>query len=91
MLTIFVTFNVKSDQREACEQTLQPMLQKMQTEPGVISFEGRWDDEQPNRYVIEEKFENKSAVDAFFSASAYSEMLEKLEPFMVGQVQVTVG
>lgn len=87
---LVVTFKVKAGKEKEFEEAFKPCLAATKKEPGCIAYELNRDPDQPNVYVMYEKFKGIAGLDAHLKEKHTQTLLATVGPMCDGDPQIKV-
>jgi quinol monooxygenase YgiN len=85
-----VIFKVKTGDENAFEEAFKPCLAGTRKEPGCLAYYLNRDLDDPNTFVVFERFKKISALEEHAKSAHVAELLKKIGPLLDGEPTVKV-
>ena len=85
-----VVFKVKAGQEKAFEDAFKPCLAGTRKEPGNLAYYLNHDLDEPQTFIVFERFKSVAALEAHAKTPHVAELLPKIGPLLDGDAKVKV-
>jgi quinol monooxygenase YgiN len=85
-----VIFKVKAGSEKAFEEAFKPCLKGTRNEPGCIAYFLNHDVDDPETFIVFERFKNVAALEAHAKTPHVTELLKKIGSLIDGEPKVRV-
>jgi quinol monooxygenase YgiN len=85
-----VIFKVKAGSEKAFEDAFKPCLAGTRKEPGCLAYYLNHDLEEPNTFVVFERFKKISALEEHAKSAHVTALIKKIDPLLDGAATVKV-
>ncbi|KPG70196.1 putative quinol monooxygenase [Enterococcus sp. RIT-PI-f] len=90
MEIINAVFYIKEDQRAAFMAAVEPLLASARAEAGCHGYHLYESTEEPNRFVMVEKWADQAAIDAHNQTAELQHLFKKMPEFAAKPTEITV-
>jgi quinol monooxygenase YgiN len=87
---LFVTIKAKAGKEKELEAAFAPCIAATKKEAGCLAYELNRDPDEPNTYVMYEKFKNLAALEAHLKLEHTAKLFKAIEPLTDGEIKAKV-